>query len=112
MEYLIFLAATLVLAIGFPHWEPTGRVNSAAGQNRLLGLTGVVGHLGGTAAIGWLSGFAAGAIALLTIPLAASILHTLVVHPLAKSLRENQRRDPPGAAHGESSANADRRPYC
>ena len=86
MEYLIFLAATLVLAVSFPHWEPTGRVNSAAGQNRLLGLTGVVGHLGGTAAISWLSGFAAGAFALLTIPLAASILYTLIVHPLAKSI--------------------------
>lgn len=112
MEYLIFLAATLVLAVSFPHWEPTGRVNSAAGQNRLLGLTGVVGHLGGTAAIGWLSGFAAGAFALLTIPLAASILYTLIVHPLAKSIRENQRHDLPGATHGESSAKTDRRPNC
>ena len=87
MEYAIFLAGTLILAVSFPHWEPTGRIHTTAGQNRLLGLAGVVGHLGGTVAIGWLSGFAAGALALLAIPLSASIIYTLIVHPLAKSIQ-------------------------
>ena len=88
MEYLIFLAATLILAVSFPHWEPVGRAHAAAGRNRLLGMTGVVGHIGGTAAIIWSNGFAAGALALLTIPLAASVLYTLIVNPLAKSVRK------------------------
>ena len=41
----------------FPHSDLTGHTNYCAGQHRLLGLAGVVGHLVGTAAIGWLSGF-------------------------------------------------------
>lgn len=99
MEYIIFLSATLILAVSFPHWEPTGRLHSAAGQNRLLGLTGVVGHLGGTVAIGWLSGSAAGALAFLAMPLSASILYTLIVNPLTKSIqRKPEMRSPqPGA---------------
>lgn len=87
MEYMVFLAATLLLAVSFPHWEPAGRIQSAAGANRLLGLAGVVGHLGGTVAIAWLSGIAVGALALLVIPFAASMIYTLIVNPLAKSMR-------------------------
>ncbi len=87
MEYMIFLAATLALAVSFPHWEPTGRMRATGCKSRFLGLTGVVGHLGGAAAIAWLSGFLAGAVAFLSIPLAASVIYTLIVMPLGKSMR-------------------------
>jgi hypothetical protein len=85
MEFLIFAAAALILAIGFPHWKPTGRLASSAGQSRLLGLIGIIGHLAGTAAIGWSSGIGAGVAAFLAIPLVASALYSLIVSPLSRS---------------------------
>jgi hypothetical protein len=87
MEFLIFAAAALILAIGFPHWKPAGRLASSTGQTRLLGLIGVIGHLGGTTAIGWSSGIGAGVAAFLAIPLAASALYSLIVHPFSRSIR-------------------------
>jgi hypothetical protein len=87
MEYAVFAGATLMLAISFPHWEPMGRLGSTSGGSRLLGLAGIVGHLGGSTGIAWLSGIGPGAIALLSIPIAASVAYTLVVKPVARSIR-------------------------
>lgn len=91
MEYAIFAGATLMLAIGFPHWEPNGRFDSRVGQSRLLGLTGIVGHLGGTALIGWMSGFGPGAVAFFAIPVVASAAYTLIIHPATRSNRAKRR---------------------
>ena len=95
MEHVILASATLMLAIGFPHWEPPGRIGSATVQSRLLGLTGVVSHLGGTALIGWLSGFAAGAVAFFAIPTGAAVAYTLIVRPLMRSYRTKRRSAAP-----------------
>lgn len=102
MEYTIFAGAVLILAIGFPHWEPAGLFGSSVGQNRLLGLTAIVGHLGGTALIGWMGGFGAGAGAFLAIPVAASVTYSLIVHPLTRWIRA-KRRSPAPRIHARQS---------
>jgi hypothetical protein len=92
MDYTIFACATLILAISFPHWDPTGRMTTGAGQSRLLGLLGVLGHLGGTGAIGWSSGIGAGFVAFLAIPVAASVAYSLLVRPIARSARAKAKK--------------------
>ena len=95
MEYLIFLLAVLLVACCLRYFEPLGK-GSRPPQNQLLPLVGPVAHVGGSLLIGWLGGLAFAALAFVTIPVLAYVIHSLAILPAlrARSLRRGKVTPP------------------
>ncbi|MCU0834247.1 MAG: hypothetical protein MUC77_07395 [Chromatiaceae bacterium] len=86
MEYVIFAAAALLLAWSLPYWA-SRRAQVPGGSGLAPRLAGVLGHLGGALALGWLDGAMTGLAAFVTIPLVASVIHGLLIDPQRRARR-------------------------
>jgi hypothetical protein len=91
MEYLIFALAVLLVACCLRFFEPY-RKGSRPRENQLLPLVGPVAHVGGSLLIGWFGGLALAALAFVTIPVLAYVIHSLAILPAlrARSLRRGK----------------------
>lgn len=91
MEYLIFILAVLLVACCLRFFEPHRR-DSRTAENHLVPLVGPVAHVGGSLLIGWFGGLAFAAVAFVTIPVLAYVIHSLAILPMlrARSLRRGK----------------------
>jgi hypothetical protein len=107
MEYVIFAGAALLLAWSLPYWE-SHQAQSSSGSRFVPRLAGVLGHLGGALALGWLAAPTVGFVAFVAIPLVASVIHGLLIGPRrrARRLRGGAPRRP---QKGRESTHADLR---
>jgi uncharacterized membrane protein YdcZ (DUF606 family) len=95
MEYVIFAGSALLLAWSLPYWE-SHQTRSSSGSRFVPRLAGVLGHLGGALALGWLAAPTVGFAAFVAIPLVASVIHGLLIGPRrrARRLRGGEPRRP------------------
>lgn len=95
MEYVIFAGAALLLAWSLPYWGPH-QAQASDSSPLAARLAGVLGHLGGALALGWLAGVMTGLAAFVAIPLLASVIHGLLIGPQrrARRLRGGASRPP------------------
>jgi hypothetical protein len=99
MAYLIFIAATSIVALSLGQLEAERRVpGSASGQGLLL--AGLAAHLAGTGGIAWLDGAFPGLLAFVAIPATASALHSLLIAPAHRARR--LRTQDPGPGYGRA----------
>lgn len=104
MEYVIFAGAALLLAWSLPYWA-SHEAQAPSGSLLAPRLMGILGHLGGALALGWLAGAMIGLAAFVAIPLVASVIHGLLIGPQRRARRlraglpspSQLRREPTGA---------------
>jgi len=80
MEYLIFSGAALLLAWSLSYWD-SHQTPAPARHVLVPRVVGVLAHLGAVVALGWIAGPWLGLVALFAIPLAASVIHGLLIRP-------------------------------